>query len=562
MSAPDYRVLIIGLDGATFDLMLPWIQANHLPTLGRLVKEGAWSHLRSTVPPVTPCAWSSFMTGKNPGKHGLFDFLEPVAAGRSFRFTNASSRHAESLWGYLSRHGRRVGVINVPMTYPPEPVNGYLIAGMDTPDERCPYIYPEEVREELRSQAIDYHIDVRHVGNMRTEGRRDRILQEFFEIDTIRTQALKHLSRRYPADFRMVVFSGTDQVPHHFWHYMDATHDQYDACGAERYGNAVRDIYIHSDQLIASALEDVDEQTVVLIMSDHGFGPTTSLRLRINQALEHAGLLAFTKEGKARRGLRVVAGVVDRVLRSTLSAKVKQKVARILPRLRVWFEKADEAPVDWSQTTAYTNEVSRSIPAIWLNHARVGAGEEEVEHALDATEAALAKLTDPKTGRPAISHFYRARDLYDGPYVAGSPDLIPSWWEDGWSLEQSVPGGPPDQLAERTAAPLRGGLDWTGTHRMNGVFIMAGGPARRGHQLTGAQIIDVAPTVLYLMGLPIPDDMDGRPLLEAIDPDFVASHPPQHERAAAPAAPGQEVPFSAAEEEMIARRLKAMGYIE
>src|SRR5436305_8359277 len=126
MSTPNYKVFVFGLDGPTLDLMEPFIKQGHLPNLGRLLENGARSRLESTVPPITPCAWSSFMTGKNPGKHGLFDFVEPLPDGRGFRFTNASTRHAESLWAYLSRQGKRVGVMNVPMTYPPEKIDGYM----------------------------------------------------------------------------------------------------------------------------------------------------------------------------------------------------------------------------------------------------------------------------------------------------------------------------------------------------------------------------------------------------------------------------------------------------
>lgn len=227
--ADKYSVLILGLDGATFDLMLPWIKEGHLPCLGRLVEKGAFSPLRSTIPPITPCAWSSFMTGKNPGKHGLFDFVEPLPDRHGFRFTNASARKGESVWGILSRRGHRVGVLNVPMTYPPEQLNGYCISGLDAPDEQCPYIFPDGLREEFKKEAIDYHLDIRHVGNMRSDARRDRILRDSCAIEAMRTQALRYLSKQYPADFRMLVYTVTDQVQHHFWHYMDAGHDKHDA---------------------------------------------------------------------------------------------------------------------------------------------------------------------------------------------------------------------------------------------------------------------------------------------------------------------------------------------
>jgi predicted AlkP superfamily phosphohydrolase/phosphomutase len=569
MSTAEYRVLIIGLDGATYDVMLPWIDQGHLPTLGKLIHEGAWSRLQSTVPPITPCAWSSFMTGKNPGKHGLFDFVEPLPDKHGFRFTNASSRHAESLWSYLSRHGRRVGVMNVPMTYPPENVNGYLISGLDTPDERSPYIYPESLRAELHGPDIGYRLDIRHIGNMRTDRRRDHQLKEHCEIETVRTKALQHLRRQCPTDFTMLVYTATDQIQHQFWHYMDPRHDKHDATGAERYRNAIRDVYVHLDGLIASILKDNRDDTVVMLMSDHGFGPTTNVRLRLNQALENEGLLRFAKEGGSGRAVRALAGKMDQLLRSTLSAGVKRWIASLFPRLRVWFEALDEARIDWAHTQAFTNEVSRSFPMIWINHAarnaEGGVKPEDVEQVLKAAEEALLNLKDPQTGKAVISHMYRTRDLYQGPSVAKAPELMPSWWEDGFLLEQSIPGGPKALIVERSQTPIQGGVEFAGSHRLDGVFAISGGPTRRGTAFSGAQIIDVAPTVLYLMGLPIPGDMDGKPLFDALDPDFVSRNPPHYEQNGTPTATApqeQETVFSEAEAEMIAKRLQSMGYIE
>ena len=193
MADPKRRVFILGWDGATFDLIKPWVAKGHLPTIARLMEAGSHGPLASTQPPMTFPAWSSFMTGKNPGKHGLFDFIEPVAEGQGFRFTNATSRQSETLWGCLSRHGRKVGVLNVPMTYPPEPVNGYLISGLDTPDERSPFLHPQGLREELATNKIEYRIDIQHLGNMRTDRQRDERLHELSEVETLRTRALHDL---------------------------------------------------------------------------------------------------------------------------------------------------------------------------------------------------------------------------------------------------------------------------------------------------------------------------------------------------------------------------------
>jgi predicted AlkP superfamily phosphohydrolase/phosphomutase len=563
VTRPAYRILVLGLDGATFDLMHPWMEQGHLPWLAKLARAGAQSPLESTIPPITPCAWSSFMTGKNPGKHGLFDFVEPLPERKGFRFTNASSRQAETLWGYLSRQGRRVGVINVPMTYPPESVNGYLLSGLDTPNEDSLYCHPAELREELKSQAIPYRIDVQHLGNMRTDARRDLRLNELGDVESIRTKALAYLRERYPADFTMLVYTATDQVQHHFWHYMDPRHDKFDARGAERYRHAIRDVYVHIDRLIGSLIDQVDEQTIVIIMSDHGFGPTTNVRIRLNQALEHRGLLSFAGERGSKRAFRSLAGFADRVLRSTLSNGAKRYLAGRLPKLRVWFENLDEAPIDWARTRAYSNEAFRASPAVWLNSTAGGTASDEL---LREAEQALGELKDPGTGKPAIRRVYRTRDLYQGPLVDRAPELIPSWWEDGFLLEQSQPGRDPATDVERSKEPITGGVEFAGSHRLHGVFMMAGGPVRAGHVFSGARIIDVAPTVLYLMGLPIPHDMDGVPLVDALDPEFVALRPPHHETNGGSAGKPMESPaetvFTEDEARLIEERLKSMGYIE
>ncbi|MGA2033378.1 MAG: alkaline phosphatase family protein [Thermoguttaceae bacterium] len=565
----SYRVLVLGLDGGTFDLLLPWAADGHLPALARLLAEGAHSPLKSTIPPITPCAWSSFMTGMNPGKHGLFDFVEMLPDGRSFRFTNAASRRGETLWGRLSRAGRRVGVVNVPMTYPPETVNGYLISGLDTPHQHSRYTYPAGLRDELQSQGIDYHIDIQHLGDMRSDRMRTRRLEELCTVESHRTQALRYLAGRYPADFTMVVYTATDQVQHHFWHFMSPQHDKHDPRGAARFGHAIRDVYVHVDRLIASLLAGQDEQTVVIVMSDHGFGPTTNVRLRLNQALEQAGLLAFRREGRWKRTLRAMAGRGDGLLRSMLSHNVKRLLAGTFPKLRTWFEDLDEARIDWDHTTAYANEAYRSCPAVWLNRRAGPGGEvlsaEQIEGRLQAVENALRAIKDPQTGRPLVGNVYRTRDLYHGPLVDHAPDLILSWWEDAFLLEQSVPGGPRDSIVSHSTTPIEGGVEFAGSHRLEGVFMIAGGPARRNFAFSEACITDVAPTILYLMGLPIPADMDGRPLLAALDPDFVARHPPRHEEKSA-AEPPQTAPteagFTEAEADLIAQRLRSMGYIE
>ncbi|MCI0492458.1 MAG: alkaline phosphatase family protein [Planctomycetes bacterium] len=561
MPVRDYQVLIVGLDGATFDLMLPWIEEGRLPHLARLLQGGSHSRLESTIPPITPCAWSSFMTGKNPGKHGLFDFVEPDLDGHGFRFTNASFRDGETLWGCLSRHGRRVGVVNVPMTYPPEPVNGFLISGLDTPHEYSPFMYPIEIRHELKEAGICYRIDQQHLGNMRTNDRRRQQLLDIIEAESSRTRAFRHLSDLRPCDFRMIVYGATDQVQHHFWHYMDPAHDKHDPAGANEYRHAIRDTYQQIDRHVGQLLEESGDDTIVIVMSDHGFGKTSNVRLRLNQVLRDAGLLEFV-EAERDSVLRRTAGWLDGILRSTLSSDVKRTLAGLFPRLRVWFENLDEAKIDWNRTAAYVHEAYRSSPAIWLNGGL--AGDQDANDLRRQVANLLTALVDTASGERVINNCYFPREIYDGPHTSRAPDVLPSWWEDGFLLDQSMPlrGARPN--VERSTSPIQGGVEFAGSHRLDGVFIASGGPLRPGFGFKNAQIIDVAPTVLYLMGIPIPDDMDGRVLTEALDDDYVASHPIQWESAGVDeinesfSAPQE---FTENESELIARRLQALGYI-
>jgi predicted AlkP superfamily phosphohydrolase/phosphomutase len=563
MASRSYSVLVVGLDGATFDLMLPWIDQGHLPNLGRVLRSGARSRLESTIPPITPCAWSSFMTGKNPGKHGLFDFVAPDGE-QGFSFTNASYRDGESIWGCLSRQGRRVGVVNVPMTYPPEPVNGFLISGLDTPHEHSAYMYPIEIRQELKNAGIRYRIDQQHLGNMRTNARRRQQLDSIFEAETSRTAALKTLSEDRNCDFRMIVYGATDQVQHHFWHFMDETHDKFDADGAKEFRHAIRDTYMHCDEQLGQLLDDCDDDTIVIVMSDHGFGPMTNVRLRLNQVLRDAGLLKFDEGAAPGRLKQAIAGWLDGVIRSTLSSDMKRTIAGLFPKLRVWFENLDEAKVDWKNTSAYVNEAYRSSPAIWLNRLQ-GASDVELRQMRDRIEEIMLSLIDPKTGGQVVSKCHRPQDIYHGPHTAKAPDLLPSWWEDGFLLEQSSPGKNAPPAVERSTAPLQGGIEFAASHRLDGVLMMSGGPIQKEFEFAGARIIDVAPTILYLMGLPVPDDMDGRVLVEALDEQFVEANPIEFEAVEAEAeADGDSAPrgFTQDESELIAKRLQALGYIK
>lgn len=572
------NVLIIGIDGATFDLIKPWVEEGTLPTFKRLLDEGVHGDLESVIPPITPPAWTTFMTGMNPGKHGLFNFIEHDPHNQSIRYTNASSRRAPTIWSLLGQTGRRVGVMNVPMTYPPEAVNGFCISGLDTPDESSRFVYPESLKQELERAVGRFYLDPRHLGYMTTDDKRDSVLQDLVKIENRRTEMAEYLITHHPTDVMMLVFTAADTVQHFFWQYMDPGHPFYDPRGAERYRDAIRDIHRMIDANIARLLARVPEDTVVMVVSDHGGGPVSKPVLRLNQCLEESGVLAYKRgwNGTGSRWLHRATRRLDDYLRGMLSPTQKAQLATMFPALRARWESAasSAALIDWEKTRAYCLEFLSFPSEIWINvegkspHGLVKPGA-EYEAVVGSLTRRLYDLKDGETGRPLIRRVYRKEEVYHGPYLDLAPDLILSWWDDeAFQVHKSVPGSGQASLSDGATQTGASGASWSGTHRLQGVLIMKGGPMRRAAALSKAHISDVAPTILYLMGVPVPPEMDGSVLLEAFEQGFTGGRRVRYGTESAPAhavngnGHGPAAAYTAAESERIRERLKGLGYIE
>jgi predicted AlkP superfamily phosphohydrolase/phosphomutase len=567
------QLLIIGLDGATFALMKPWVAAGQLPTFKRLLQEGTQADLESTIPPITPPAWTSFMTGMNPGKHGVFNFTEYHPTDHSIRYANAANRKAPTIWQRLSALGRSVGVINVPMTYPPEEVRGFCIAGLDTPDKDADFVYPRWLKKEVEHAVGEIYLDPRHLGYMKTDDRRDKILEALVRIENRRTQIAAYLLKKYPVDVMMLVYTATDTVQHFFWNYLDPAHPSYDPSGAEKYRDAILNVYRAIDADIAILLDAAPPNCPVIVVSDHGGGPVSGRVIHLNQYLHELGLLAYKNGsvGAPQRWLHRGISHLDGYLRGLLSPRQKAALARLLPSLREKWESYATAltMIDWEKTQAYCLEFLAFPSEIWINvagrtpHGRVkpGADYERVVNVL--TERLLA-LRDEATGQRLIRRVCRKDEVYHGPYVDYAPDLMFSWWDEaGLEARKSVPGAKHPSL--RTYADGRAALAaaWSGTHRLHGVLVMAGAPFRAGATLAQAHIVDIAPTLLYLLGVPVPTEMDGKVLVDGFEASYVASHPLRYQPGSGltQARPPAEAAYTMAETAKIQERLKDLGYI-
>lgn len=553
------KVLVIGLDGGTLDLIEPWARDGLLPAFKRLLSEGAWGPLHTTIPPITGPAWTAFATGKNPGKHGLFDFVGRQPGSYKLVSFNATHRHGASLWGLLSQAGKKVGVLNVPLTYPPEPVNGFLITGMLTPPDAEDYCYPAAIGDQLR-QAVPGYV-VQPAGNFDAYGREIELIRAIREMTEMRMKAAHYLMQATDWDFFLVVFMATDIIQHAFWHFMDPTHAEYGASALPILRDAIQDCYKQIDGCLGELLHAVDDDTYVMIMSDHGFGPLEKY-FHVNTWLWRRGFLRFkstpltwAKESLFRLGATPLN--VYRLLRRLRQAgNVAQTVRRrkewVRSLLDRWFISFED--VDWSRTRAYS---VGNVGPIFVNlRGREPEGivepGQEYEEVLEELTQALYQLHDPATNQPMIEKVYRCEEIYTGPHLDEAPDLFcmpRNLRYNAFGLLQF----PSNRWLEPT-------FDRTGGHRMDGVLVLRGPGVRSGYRLDSAHIVDLAPTILALMGVPILPDMDGQVLEDLFTDDFRANL----KIAFSPTAPTERyspAELSTEDEEAIRQRLKALGYM-
>ena len=567
------KIFIVGLDAATLSLIRPWAEQGLLPHFDRLLKDGASGALSSTLPPITPPAWTSFMTGKNPGKHGLFHFVEPQPGAYTLRYTNAGSRKARTLWRILSDAGYTVGVMNTPFTYPPEPVNGFQISGMDTPSPESPFIHPPSLRKELEQAIGKISLDIRYLGFMSTDERRDQVLAEIEKLDRQWTEAGLYLLEKHPADVMMFTYTSVDTAQHYFWHYMDPHHFLHDPQGVSLYGKTILQVYQRMDDAIGRFMNRLPKETTVVVVSDHGAGPISDRLVYLNRHLSQLGLLKYRdhpNRWSPERAIQKLLRRVDSLLRGSLSSRQKSALARLFPRLRQKVETSSTsfAAIDWSSTKAYCSEMLASPPNIWINlrGARPSGIVEPHEYKtlIDKISKSLYELKDPRTAQPVIKRVYHRDEIYQGPYADQAPDLTLDWWsDDAFATRPSFPEDRNEPVVViRDRKPPKGS-EWSGTHRLEGTLIIQGEAIKQGDRVNQAGIIDLAPTLLHLLGLPVPDDMDGRVLTDLIRPDFMDKHPIRYQKTAQ-GEPGQEpgAEYSDEESSKIEERLKGLGYIE
>lgn len=532
------RVLVLGLDGATW-AVIDRLGAR-LPHLSRLRREGASGPLRSTVPPMTLPAWTSFTTGVNPGAHGILDFTRRVPGTYRLEWLDRTHRRVPSVHRWLSDRGRRVASIAVPGTWPPEPVDGVVVAGFDSPvatAAEAVHCAPRSLHDAL----VDRFGGWRYADFQ--EGRLDdawfahargALLREIGRKEAV----CRWLLDRETWDLFMVVFGESDTAAHHFWMFHDPASPRYRPGGPDVVGEVYR-------RLDAAVGELARRAEVVCVASDHGFGPASDVVVYLDRWLEEAGWLRFAGGGGGGEALRRLA----------LGWPVERLVRRVPPG---WLAAAETrarwGTIDFRRTRAWSDELSYA-PTIHLNvRGREPWGTvDDVDRAVADLERALLAWT--VEGRPVVERVVRRAEAWRGPAAEGAPDLVLELaLRDGASLtplpSARVPAGTTWRRLDPAEHAGGKGLGTNGAHRPEGVLLLHGPGVRRGARVE-AGLVDVLPTLLALLGEPAPEGVEGRVIAGAlVDP----AEPPRLP-APAPARPRPGGGHLA-----LRRRLEQLGY--
>ncbi|MCK4789495.1 MAG: alkaline phosphatase family protein [Desulfobacteraceae bacterium] len=497
------KTLVIGWDGGCFKVLDTMIAKGLMPNLQLLIAKGVRAPFISTLPPLTSPAWTSFRTGKSPANHGLFGFFKSPEHSLEIR---AIERHsAESIkettfWNILNKYGKKVCVIDMPLTDPVEKIDGVMVSGMITRGKLGVLTYPEGVRAEL-TQAFPDYFGRALVDGIDTSARfLDRLITS---LEWKRQEDL-FLMTNHDWDCFTTVFSAVDTLQHYFWKYIDPASNAYRK--HKKITKRIETFFGKLDDVLACYLEKVGPDASVFIVSDHGFGPANNV-VYVNNFLEELGQLKTATRCKYfgqffinKTNIKKLLKRVDFLhLRSLIKTKTRKKINSVLDGIRL--------PVAWEQTRAYFR--ANSEEGIYINSKdkfKNGCvSSDEYAECVESLIEALAELKNPQDGQSVFEFVRKRSDVHRGVYQKNAPDIIlrPS---KGYVLRTFRNGG---RSVEKYDDPFL-----SGTHSRRGIFIAAGPGFVQGGQLSAINIEDFTPTLLYTMEVPLPNDLDGQIRLE------------------------------------------------
>ena len=524
-----HPTILIGLDGATFSVLDPLMAEGHMPRLQRLVAQGVRAGLMSTPHPLTPPAWTTLMTGKLPGHHGIYDFLraERRPTGTFFTLSNFRDIRTETIWTIVSRLGGRVFSLNFPLMATPPKVNGAIVPGLLSWRHLRLNVHPPELYDVMKALPgfdpkglnWDFESEKKALQNIP-----DEELEQWTRFHVARElhwfSILNHLMTNHPAELTAVLFDGVDKLQHGCWRVLDPACLPAQPSAFEARLRALCIEYFRAlDGLIGKIVDMGGPSARVFLASDHGFGPT-SVVFRVNNWLAEKGLLFWPSAEQSAGNGKLRAG--------------------------------HHVGMDMTRTVAYAQSAA-------TNGIHIRVSEQPGDHGVPAEQYAsfrdalieqLLAVRDPATDQLLIKDVLKREDAFPGPYMEHAPDLTLVMHDHGFVSVVKT-----DEVVYQRPQV-------TGTHYPEGVLIASGPGIRRGYVAPTQNILDIAPTLLHSLGLAVPADFQGRVIDEVFEPAMAAAA----QRGDATREVGDAEPsdpqIDREEEALILDRLRALGYVE
>jgi predicted AlkP superfamily phosphohydrolase/phosphomutase len=533
----DKKVVIIGLDGLPYQTFLSLSTDPKFSTFNRIFKLGFKSKMLTVVPPYSPPAWASIITGMNPAKHGIYDLMRRTEEDR-LKLLGSSLLRGKTIWDIASVYGRKVIVMNVPITYPAYPVNGILISGFPVlnPEKS---VYPQNLLNQIKTNVGKYIVDI-DVGPMYSIRNVDDFIEKLGHITLQRAKTLVYLMENYEWDLVFGVFTEIDRLHHVFWGCLkkESLFSKYEIT---KYKQLLTSYYTTLNDALDQIVRIVNEHNALLIIiSDHGFEYVEKY-VGINNILKKCNYIESSVLPKLR----------EKIFELLNKFHLTKLVFKLLPKQYTNIAQLSKSfTLDIKKSIAYYSHYN----GITINPHSLHMKQKVIED--------LYNTIDAETGSKIFESIFSKEELYSGPYINELPDLI-FCLREGYKAIRELPHSSVSKIRDVFKSSKMTGAHQGRSSVSYAVFCAYGKFINSNADLPAVTIYDIAPTVLHAMNLPIINTVDGRILREIFDKNNITYKRP------GTFISGEEVRglpkttdlFTERDEEVVRERLRKLGYL-
>lgn len=506
------RQLLISIDAMEWTLVERWSREGKLPAFRRLIEQGVRAELTTTAAQLPDTVWACIYTGTNPAKFEKYFYVQYNASAMGLRNVPDDAIRRKPFWEYLSDAGQRVGVADVPKFQLSKSINGFQFTNWGAHATKTARVsHPATLIQELDTRFGRHPVGDCDKFDAKPESLRE-LRQRVLAGVRVHGEVFRSLMREQPWDFFFAGFSAAHCIGHHFWHGVDSSHPRHEESVSDDVSGTMEEVYRAIDREIGEMLSLVADDTRVLVVSGHGMGPIFHASWNLPEMLDLWGYgtkpAGRVLESEKPREARVNPW---RILKMVVPGWVQYAIKGMLPQfaqdqlLFLWYRGGKK----WEGCRAFAIPNNDSVGAIRVSvkgRDRNGVVEpgEEYERVCHDIADALYELTDKEGGRPLVKQVTLTHETFHGPFLEQLPDLTVLWHQSfAWDTVYSPRFGTL-QIRQQDAR--------TGGHSSHGFVLVAGPDVPSGLELPQSSIYDIAPTVLQAANLPIPEDMDGRPL--------------------------------------------------